>query len=199
MVLFVPEADAVDRTPRVLLSASGIDYYGDTGDVTSFVGRGGRVPALQAGLRGRGEHAVDALGHRRRTELGPPLLVAGGVDAVGRRVPVGVEARPGAGLVLGGVVVRNELPVGAGRPDAFFERRRLLGGVVRHRIAEYSHVRPASIPPQRDYPGGFPFRHCARLYEIISGRDPADSTTVEVPEVELLTYPGVLRSVRHVF
>src|SRR5687768_14063516 len=28
-------------------------------------------------------------------------------------------------------------------------------------------------------------RDCARLYSIISGRDPADSTTVDVPEVEL--------------
>ena len=28
-------------------------------------------------------------------------------------------------------------------------------------------------------------RDCARLYEIISGRDPADSTTVDVPDVEL--------------
>jgi aspartyl-tRNA(Asn)/glutamyl-tRNA(Gln) amidotransferase subunit A len=28
-------------------------------------------------------------------------------------------------------------------------------------------------------------RDCARLYAIIAGRDPADSTTVEVPEVEL--------------
>ncbi len=28
-------------------------------------------------------------------------------------------------------------------------------------------------------------RDCARLYEIISGRDPADSTTVDVPAVEL--------------
>src|SRR5919106_611605 len=41
----------------------------------------------------------------------------------------------------GRVVVRNELPVGAGRPDALFDCRRLLGG-VRHRIAEYSQLPP---------------------------------------------------------
>ena len=40
----------------------------------------------------------------------------------------------------GGVVVGDEIPIGARYPDAFFGGSRLFGDVVRHRIAEYSRM-----------------------------------------------------------
>src|SRR6478672_9740566 len=42
----------------------------------------------------------------------------------------------------GGLVVRDEFPVRACRPDTFFCGSVLFGDVVRHRIAEYSRMQP---------------------------------------------------------
>jgi hypothetical protein len=44
----------------------------------------------------------------------------------------------------GGVVVGDELPVGARRPDSFFGGSGLFGDVVRHRSAEYSRMQRKS-------------------------------------------------------
>jgi hypothetical protein len=48
-----------------------------------------------------------------------------------------------------GVVVGDELPVGACRPDPFFGGSGLFGDVVRHRIAEYSRMQRISTSSVR--------------------------------------------------
>src|SRR4029078_12170209 len=56
----------------------------------------------------------------------------------------------------------------------------------------------AAFPPSLDQIGPVTktVRDCARLYEIIAGLDPADTTTVELPQPAQLPAPEDLKGLR---